>query len=123
MADFCTSIEDKYGKVLALYYDNAETVLGTGVKNKLAKTHPHIVVRGAKKSAVNGRIQATIRLVNAGRLWITDDCDSLSTALQQAVWSDKATKDERLDDGSSDIDSLDAFEYSWERDIKRYITV
>ena len=123
VSDFCTSIEDKYGKVLALYYDNAETVLGTGVKNKLAKTHPHIVVRGAKKSAVNGRIQATIRLVNAGRLWITDDCDSLSTALQQAVWSDKATKDERLDDGSSDIDSLDAFEYSWERDIKRYITV
>ena len=123
VADFCTAVEGKYGKVLALYYDNAETVLGTGVKNKLAKTHPHIVVRGAKKSAVNGRIQATIRLVNAGRLWITDDCDSLSTALQQAVWSDKATKDERLDDGSSDIDSLDAFEYSWERDIKRYITV
>lgn len=123
VADFCTSIEDKYGKIITLYYDNAETVLGTGVKNKLAKTHPHIVVRGARKSAVNGRIQATIRLINAGRMWLSDGCDSLSTALQQAVWSDKAAKDERLDDGSSDIDSLDAFEYSFERDIRRYITV
>lgn len=121
VADFCTTIEDKYGKILTLYYDNAETVLGTGVKNKLAKTHPHIVVRGAKKTAVNGRIQATIRLINAGRLWLTSDCDSVSKALQEAVWCDKSNKDERLDDGSSDIDSLDALEYSYERDIKRYI--
>ena len=27
-------------------------------------------------------------------------------------------KDDRLDDGSSDIDTLDAFEYTIERDIK-----
>ena len=31
------------------------------------------------------------------------------------------TSDERLDDGTSDIDSLDAFEYTFERDISRFI--
>ena len=30
-------------------------------------------------------------------------------------------KDERLDDGSTDIDSLDAFEYTIERDMKYLI--
>ena len=30
-------------------------------------------------------------------------------------------KDERLDDGSSDIDTLDAFEYTIERDMKYLI--
>ena len=28
---------------------------------------------------------------------------------------------ERLDDGTSDIDSLDAFEYSYERDWRKFI--
>jgi hypothetical protein len=45
----------------------------------------------------------------------------LKTALQEAVWNSKQLKDVRLDDGSTDIDTLDAFEYTFERDIKRYI--
>ena len=31
-----------------------------------------------------------------------------------------ADKDERLDNGTSDIDSLDSFEYSFEKDLKKY---
>lgn len=49
----------------------------------------------------------------------TEDCESLSKAFQEAVWDGKT--DERLDDGSSDIDSLDAFEYTIERDIRYLI--
>jgi hypothetical protein len=30
-------------------------------------------------------------------------------------------EDVRLDDGTSDIDTLDAFEYTFERDISRFI--
>ena len=41
------------------------------------------------------------------------------SALNTAVWNPKnKTEDERLDDGSSDIDSLDSHEYSFERYIK-----
>ena len=37
-----------------------------------------------------------------------------------AVWNPKSLEMERLDDGSSDIDTLDAIEYTHERDIKKY---
>ena len=43
--------------------------------------------------------------MGAGRFFITDDCESLETALSDAVWNkDVKDKDERLDDGSTDID-------------------
>ena len=46
----------------------------------------------------------------------------MQTALSDAVWDkDVKDKDERLDDGSTDIDSLDAFEYTIERDIRDLI--
>jgi hypothetical protein len=60
--------------------------------------------------------------MGAGRFFITDDCESLEKALSDAVWDKKIKdKDERLDDGSTDIDSLDAFEYTIERDMKYLI--
>ena len=52
---------------------------------------------------------------------MTEDCGSLQTALTDAVWDKDKDKDERLDDGSTDIDSLDAFEYTIERDMKYLI--
>lgn len=43
-------------------------------------------------------------------------CESLVKAFSTAVWNPKnLTKDERLDNGTSDIDTLDAFEYTFER--------
>ncbi len=49
-------------------------------------------------------------------------CESLIKALTTAVWNPKnLTADERLDDGTSDIDTLDAFEYTYERDITKFI--
>ena len=53
---------------------------------------------------------------------MTDDCESLEKAFSDAVWDKTVTdKDERLDDGSTDIDSLDGFEYTIERDMKYLI--
>ena len=79
-------------------------------------------MRPAKKKAIIDRIRCTVRLMGAGRFFITDDCKSLETALTEAVWDKEVTdKDERLDDGSTDIDSLDAFEYTIERDMKYLI--
>lgn len=66
--------------------------------------------------------KTTVRLMGAGRFWITKDCKSLQTAFSDAVWNkDVKDKDERLDDGSTDIDSLDAFEYTIERDMRDLI--
>lgn len=54
------------------------------------------------------------------RLFYTEDCESWKEAISMAVWNPKSLEMERLDDGSSDIDTLDAFEYTYERDIKKY---
>ena len=101
-----------------MYWDNAETVLGNTIRNTIAGKWPEISVRPAWKIRIKDRINATLRLMGAGRLQLTEDCESLSKAFQEAVWNDKKQEDERLDDGTSDIDSLDAFEYTIERDIK-----
>ena len=59
--------------------------------------------------------------MGAGRFFTTEDCESLEAAFSDAVWDKEAKDDERLDDGSTDIDSLDAFEYTIERDMKYLI--
>lgn len=118
---FAQSVIDSFGTLDYVYWDNAETVLGQGIKRAFAKRFPSVIVRPARKNAVNDRIQGTLRLMGAGRFYMTDDCETLKTAMSEAVWNDKTIEDERLDDGSTDIDSLDAFEYTFERDMKRYI--
>lgn len=132
--DFVQEVIDKYGviaksgnyveycNVESVYYDNAETVLGNSIRNAVEKRFPWITVRKARKAAIIDRIRCTVRLMGAGRFWITDDCKSLQAAFSDAVWNKDVTdKDERLDDGSTDIDSLDAFEYTIERDMKDLI--
>lgn len=112
----------EYCNVETVYYDNAETVLGNSIRNAVEKRFPWIIVRAAKKKTILDRIRCTVRLMGAKRFWITEDCESLRIAFTDAVWNkDVKDKDERLDDGSTDIDSLDAFEYTIERDMRDLI--
>ena len=112
----------EYCNVESVYWDNAETVLGNSIRNAVGKQFPWISVKPAKKKTVTDRIRCTVRLMGARRFFLTEDCESLKTAFSDAVW-DKTAKDKdvRLDDGSTDIDSLDAFEYTIERDMKYLI--
>ena len=112
----------EYCNVESVFWDNAETVLGNSIRNAVEKDFPWISVRPAKKITINDRIRCTVKLMGAGRFFITKDCESLQTAFSDAVWNKEVIgKDERLDDGSTDIDSLDAFEYTIERDMKYLI--
>lgn len=116
--EFVDFVGNKYGLPGAVYWDNAESVLGNTIRNAVNAKWPEIAVRPARKVRIKDRIDATIRLQGSGRFQVTEDCESLSKAFEEAVWNDKKLEDERLDDGTSDIDSLDAFEYTIERDIK-----
>lgn len=101
----------------AVYWDNAETVLGQSLRKACASKYPSIHVIPAMKIRIKDRIDYTVRKMGAGQFRLTEDCGTLSAALQDAVWNAKVTDhDERLDDGSTDIDTLDAFEYTVERD-------
>lgn len=131
--DFVREVIDKYAVVVrqanyveycnaeSAFWDNAETVLGNSIRNAVEKEFPWISVKPAKKRPINDRIRCTLRLMGAGRFWMTEDCGSLQAAFVDAVWDQEKDKDERLDDGSTDIDSLDAFEYTIERDMKYLI--
>ena len=109
------------GRIEHIYMDSAEQVLIRGMKAALEKEKIYITVRNARKAEINDRIRCTDLLMSQGRFFITKDCVSLKDAFNTAVWNPKELKPVRLDDGSSDIDSLDAFEYSFEKDMKRLV--
>lgn len=118
---FVQSIITDYGFVSKVYADSAEQVLMRGLHTKLKSNGlGNIRVVNALKSKITGRIFAAIMLAAQTRLFYTEDCESWREAISMAVWNPKSLEMERLDDGSSDIDTLDAFEYTYERDIKKY---
>lgn len=114
---FVTDVIAKYGKPKYAFWDNAETVLGQSIENACRKEFPSLLVLPAQKKKINDRINYTVRLMGSGRFFITPDCLTLKKALQDAVYNSKVLQEERLDDGSTDIDTLDAFEYTIERNI------
>lgn len=114
---FVADVIAKYGKPRYAFWDNAETVLGQSIENACRKEFPYLLVLPAIKKKINDRINYTVRLMGAGRFFITPDCQTLKKALQDAVYNSKVLHEERLDDGSTDIDTLDGFEYTIERDI------
>lgn len=112
---FCEEIIKKYGKITALYADSAEQTLIAGLRTYLKPLG--VIVKNALKREINDRIRATTMIMAGGRYKILqEECESLANAFKGAVWDEKVVgAEERLDDGTSDIDSLDSFEYSWER--------
>ena len=119
VVDFTKSIQKTYGFVTTVYCDSAETVLIRGIKKAFAAAGiSNIPVRNAKKCYINDRIFALSTLYAQERFKYTELCDTLLEALGTAVWNSKKIDKERLDDGTTDIDTLDSFEYSFERSIK-----
>lgn len=122
VVDFVRRVIETFGHVDYVYCDNAEKVLIRGVMKALEKAQlGYISVRDARKAEVNDRIRCATRLHGRNRFWYTELAMPVKEALEQAVWDESKQSDKRLDDGSSDIDTLDAMEYTFERDMKRLI--
>ena len=107
-----------------VYPDNEETVHINSISNRCEiEGLDDTIVRGCKKEEVNERIDCQNLMLSFDIFYyIENECESLVSALKEALWSDKPSKDnkdERLDDFTTDIDSLDAYEYSYERYMKR----
>ena len=122
--DFCQRVISRYGFITRVYADSAEQTLIAGIRSSLRKHGlAWIRVENALKTTINDRINATSILMAQHRFFYdADNCRSLENALCQAVWDpDELTKNVRLDDGSTDIDSLDSFEYTIEREISNLI--
>lgn len=107
-------------RITDLYCDSAEQVLIRGIKSATALRGIPINIHNAKKGAVNERIQFYCRLFGTGKYKILSHCSHTINAFSDALW-ENALSDKRLDNGSTNIDSLDAQEYSTEFIMKSII--
>lgn len=122
--NFVQKVLGQYGYITTVYADSAEQTLIAGIRSSLRHNGlGWIRVENALKAPINDRINAVLILMAQGRFWYVEgECNSLVNALCTAVWDPKElTKNVRLDDGTSDIDSLDSFEYTLERRISQLI--
>lgn len=103
-------------RVSAVYCDSAEQTLIQGLKYAAIQHRLGVPVDNALKGEINERIRFYNRMIGADRFRIMSRCKSTIEAISTAVWSSKSlTQDVRLDDGTTNIDSLDAMEYTTER--------
>lgn len=116
--EWAKKVYNKYGKAFDANFDSAEPVLARGLSNASMLAGVRALLRPAIKSNVNNRIRMLNTLLGAKRFYVMAHCTHTIKALQEAVWDTKASEDKRLDNGSSDIDTLDALEYSIERYFK-----
>lgn len=112
-ADFIRRVQAVYGRSQTRC-DNEESVLIRGLQITAHKENLDTTVLNAKKMAINDRIKLTSLLMAQKRLFVCRKCEHMIDAFQTAVYDPKSFDDVRLDDGTSDIDSLDAFEYAIE---------
>lgn len=114
---FAETCRQLYGRIDGIFCDCAEQTIINTIRNRLTR----YTVLNSIKNQINDRIRAEVILIGTDRLRLVQgECDALEKGLIEAVYNSKVTDhDERLDDGTSDIDVLDAFEYSWEQYIYR----
>ena len=111
--EFARGCVEQYG-VRVAYCDSAESTLIQGLRAACIREKLPLEVAKAKKSSVNDRIRFLCRMMAARRYQVMGQCKHTRDALASAVWDSKKLEDVRLDDGTTNIDSLDALEYSFE---------
>ena len=108
--------------VTDVWCDSAEQTLINGLRSAAASAGLGLNIGNAQKRPINDRIRATCILMGAGRFFVARNCVETIDALKSALWdAKKLTEDVRLDDGTTNIDNLDAMEYSFEREIPALI--
>ena len=122
--DVCGFVQRSQAQVRAasIWCDSAETTLIKGIRTEVFARRIPVEVRNARKGEIIDRIRLCDMLMSQGRFFILRRCRHTIAALSEAVWDGKSpTKDRRLDDGTTNIDSLDALEYALEPHANRLI--
>jgi len=110
---FYRRVVQNYGKVNYCFADYGALgqVLTFGMNKYLAQNKIPLVAQDCIKGQINDRIYLDQLLFAQHRRFILKKCKYLIEAYKLAVWDDKR-ENERLDDGTTPIDDLDASEYS-----------
>lgn len=94
--------------------DNEEVVLIRGLKRRIQELGWDTIVRGCVKEPIRDRIDCGRTMIAYDIFnYIHEECETLEEAISSALWDGDAKEDTRLDDFTTDIDTMDAWEYSW----------
>ena len=121
--EFYKRIVDEYGKVTHAYgdYGALGEILTFGLNRHLQQNGIPLKVDDCIKGRIVDRIELDCQLFGQGKRFILRKCSGLISAYSEALWNDKV-EDERLDDFTTDIDSLDANEYSYFSFYDKFVT-
>lgn len=112
--DFVRRNKARY-RIYEAYCDSAEQTMIEGLTVAAVRGHLGVEVKNARKGPINDRIVFYNSLMAQDRFRVLRHCEATIGALQQAVYDDREpVKDVRLDDGTTNIDSLDSMEYATE---------
>lgn len=120
--DFIKEVLAEYPMLRVVYCDSAEQVLIRGLRMAAIKNKLPIEIVNAQKGEIIDRIRFGLTMFAQHRFFIVSNCTETISAYEDAVWSDKEP-DKRLDDGTTNIDSLDSTEYSQEPFMKTMINL
>lgn len=111
--EFYKRVYDKYDKCQYVFCDYGAlgNVITLGLIRRCQKERLPVKIVDCSKGLINDRIFLSSTLMAQKRFFILRKNTIITKAFQDALWNTKKP-DERLDDGTTDIDSLDAFEYS-----------
>jgi len=111
--EFYNRVVQDYGKVTHCFADYGALgqVITYGLNRYLQKSGVPLQVADCIKGRIVDRIELDCHLFGQNRRFILRKCKYLIEAYTQALWDEKH-QDERLDDGTTPIDDLDASEYS-----------
>lgn len=112
--DFVRRAKSRY-RVYEARCDSAEQTMIQGLAVASARAGLGIDVKNAVKGPIHDRISFYNSLIAQGRFLVCRRCTNTIRAMKEAVYDPKKPlEDVRLDDGSTNIDSLDSMEYSTE---------
>ena len=101
-------------KVAKIVADSEASTLIQGIQYALIKNHIGLTVENAIKGKITGRISLFNSLIAQQRFKVMRRCTATISALENAVYDTKSMEDKRLDNGTTNIDSLDSMEYTTE---------
>lgn len=111
-----------YGKIDYVFADSAEPGYIDFLQQCLINEGIHIPVKPSIKIEIKDRIHLIGVLLMQDRLtFINGETKEIVKGLQEATQDDNADEDRWLDDGTSDIDILDAFNYGIENWVREFM--
>lgn len=116
LLEFMAYLKAEYPRAVIKYCfcDNEAQTLINGIRIAFARAGLKTAVCDCFKGKIVERIYALNGLMTQGRFHVHSSCKNVINSLSSQVWDTKdPTKDIRLDDGTFDIDTADALEYSF----------